>query len=283
MNSEKGQILPLTLVALAIGSAVIMPFIGHASSNIIGSQVYQQAIIEQYSADSGIEHAIWRLINGGLADELPSPGDSTTYLLTETINGVAPSITVTRDNSFLASDEYESGGWSDGSGWLADWYHQGKASVTPSGSPHQGKYHLQLRSNTGYARRAVDLSGYDSARLQFWAKTKSFDSGEEARCLVSSDGGQWVEVRAWTDGDDDNIYHPYDIDLSSYDLTSQFWISFEADMSGGGGYLYVDLLNITPPSAIYQIISRAGDRTVEAIVRIENGSAAITSWEWLTE
>lgn len=64
MNSEKGQVLPLVLLVLAVGGLVITPFIGHVSSNLIGSRVYGQAISEQYSCDAGIECAIWHLQSG---------------------------------------------------------------------------------------------------------------------------------------------------------------------------------------------------------------------------
>jgi hypothetical protein len=61
MNSEKGQTFPLALIALAVGSLVISPFLGHASSMLTGSRIYGQAISEQYSCDAGIEWALWKL------------------------------------------------------------------------------------------------------------------------------------------------------------------------------------------------------------------------------
>lgn len=61
MNSEKGQTLPLALIALAVGSLVIAPFLGHASSSLIGSRVYEGVMTEQYSCDAGIEWALWKL------------------------------------------------------------------------------------------------------------------------------------------------------------------------------------------------------------------------------
>ncbi len=95
MNGEKGQALPLVLLALAIGTLVITPFLGHANSSLIGSRVYGQTIEWQYSSDAGVEHAIWSLTYGDLASQLPSPGDNTTYQLSEAVNGVAPTVTVT--------------------------------------------------------------------------------------------------------------------------------------------------------------------------------------------
>src|SRR4030042_1636621 len=64
MNDEKGQALPLVLLTLAIGTLVIAPFLGHASSSLIGSRLYGQSIAELYSCDAGVEYAIWHLMNG---------------------------------------------------------------------------------------------------------------------------------------------------------------------------------------------------------------------------
>ena len=61
MADEKGQALPLALLALAAGALMVTPFLGHTSTTLIGTRVYGQAIIEQYSADAGIEWALWRL------------------------------------------------------------------------------------------------------------------------------------------------------------------------------------------------------------------------------
>ena len=63
MNNEKGQALPLALIVLAVGTLVIVSFLGLASSNLIGSRAYEQAITEQYAADAGVEYAIWHLQN----------------------------------------------------------------------------------------------------------------------------------------------------------------------------------------------------------------------------
>jgi cytoskeletal protein CcmA (bactofilin family) len=64
MNSQKGQALPLALVALAIGILVVAPFLSQAGSSLIGSRIYAQSIDEQYSADAGVEYAIWQIQSG---------------------------------------------------------------------------------------------------------------------------------------------------------------------------------------------------------------------------
>jgi hypothetical protein len=95
MHSEKGQALPLAILALTIGTLVIAPFLGHAGSSLIGSRTYAEAISYQNASDAGVEHAIWSLTKGTLAEQLPSPGDEITYQLGETLNGVNTTVTVT--------------------------------------------------------------------------------------------------------------------------------------------------------------------------------------------
>jgi hypothetical protein len=95
MNGEKGQALPLAILALTIGMLLIAPFLGHASASVIGSRTYADAIFYRNACDAGVEHAIWRLVYGGLQTSLPNPGDHITYSLPETINGVTPSVTIT--------------------------------------------------------------------------------------------------------------------------------------------------------------------------------------------
>jgi hypothetical protein len=244
MKDEKGQALPLALAALAVGVLLITPFLESVSVHSIASRTYRSSILQLCSSDAGVEDAIWALTNGSLAAQLTAPGDSASHSLSESVNGVTPSVSVTRDKVIIASDDFESGGWSGGSGWSAAWTQSGDASIVTTDSPYEGSYHFMLQSNTGYAKRSVDLSGHPSARLQFWAKANSFEGSEAAYCKISSDGSDWTTVKTWADGDDDNAYHFWDIDLSSYTLSSQFWIAFEANMQQTSDYLYVDDIEV---------------------------------------
>ncbi len=94
MKSEKGQALPLVLIAIAIGALVIPPFLNNTGTSLIGSRTYAQEIYAQYAADSGAEHAIWNLKYGGLGDTLNDVGDNVSYALGESINGLAVNISV---------------------------------------------------------------------------------------------------------------------------------------------------------------------------------------------
>ncbi len=80
--------------AVAVGILVTVPFLGQASASLIGSRTYGQSMTELYSADAGVEHAIWQLKYDGLADSLtaenPTANDSIT------INNMTGDITITR-------------------------------------------------------------------------------------------------------------------------------------------------------------------------------------------
>jgi hypothetical protein len=244
MKSEKGAALPLVMIAIVLGALVIPPFLAHADSSIIGSGNYADAIYSQYACDSGAEHGIWRLTDGGLAALIFSPGKTINYLLPETVNSLTANITVCNSYQTIASENFNSGTWTSGVGWLNGWTHSGESAIVNSGTMYEGAYHLRLRSSTGIAQRSVNLAHQINIHLRGWAKVNSFEGTENATCRISSDGITWTTVRTWTDANDDNAYHQFDIDLSAYKMTSQFWISFNANMGATSDYFYVDKLEI---------------------------------------
>jgi hypothetical protein len=95
MKNEKGQALPLAMMALAFGTLIITPFLGHAGSSLIGSRVYGETIMYQGSCDAGVEHAIWNLIWSDLAEKIPDNGDEITYQLSEMVNDLTTTVTIT--------------------------------------------------------------------------------------------------------------------------------------------------------------------------------------------
>jgi hypothetical protein len=95
IKSEKGQALPLVMLAVMVGAMVIPPFLGHVGASLTGSRTYGQEIASEYAADAGAEHAIWSLTYGGLDEDIPNAGDTVSYTLPESVNGLTPSVTVT--------------------------------------------------------------------------------------------------------------------------------------------------------------------------------------------
>lgn len=244
MKGEKGQALLLVIIAVALGSLVIPAFLVHVDSSIIGSRNYENSLYSQYACDSGSEHAIWRLTDGGLASILDSPGDTITYTLPETVNNYTTNVTVCNSYQLIASDNFNTGTWTGGTGWLDGWTHSGESSIVGSGSPYEGAYHLRLRSNDGVAERSLNLKHEININLSLWVKLDSVENGEYITCEVSSDGVSWNTVYTWTDVNSDSTYHHYLISLSPYEMTSNFRISFHAHMGNTSDYFYVDKLEV---------------------------------------
>jgi len=280
MKDEKGQALPLALAALAVGVLLITPFLESVSVHSIASRTYRSSILQLYSSDAGVEDAIWALTNGSLAAQLTAPGDSASHSVSESVNNIEPTITVTRYEVIIASDDFESGGWSGGSGWLDEWTHTGDATIKRTGSPYEGSYHLIMRDDNSYVKRAADLSGRSGLHLQFQAKVDRFELGDEMYCKVSPDSTNWTTVKTWTDTDDDDTYHLSDIDLSTYTMSSEFWIAFESGMDNNNDYFYVDDLRIVDTSSIgCEIVSTAGNEEIRADIVIDAGAVSIRAWQ----
>jgi hypothetical protein len=162
---------------------------------------------------------------------------------TKTVDVYMDDLNYTGYQKVYAVDTFESGNGSGGTGWGGNWTLSGAASVTSSGTPANGSYHLQLTGNTGSATRAVDLSGVTAARLVFDWKASSFESSESAVVEIY-DGTNWIAVLTVSDGQDDDNYHHADIDLSGYTLGSGFQVRIRSQMSAADDLFYVDDLMI---------------------------------------
>jgi hypothetical protein len=241
INGEKGQALIFAMIAIMLGAMVLPAFLIHTDTSLIGSRYYKGSIYGQYACDSGAEHAIWSLVDGDLADQINELGDWVNYTLPESINGLTANITVCKSYLPIAWDDFNSGTWSGGGGWLDNWTHTGESLITNSGTPYEGAYHLRLRSN-GTAKRPVDLSQWENVYLSFYSKVNSLESSDNVECQISSDGNTWTTIESWNSLDSDNTYHYKFIPLTDYEMTGQFWISFNGHMSGTNDYFYVDKL-----------------------------------------
>lgn len=146
----------------------------------------------------------------------------------------------------IASDGFESRSFSGGSGaWLSDWFGSGDIKIRWNrNSPNTGSGHVRMRRGSGYMERIVALSGATDVHLTFWARVESFESSDNAYVWVSSDGVNYSIVQTWSNGDDDYIYKPYDIDISGFSMTNDFRIVFDPAMSSGGDRVYIDDVDV---------------------------------------
>lgn len=93
MKGQRGQILPLALIALGLGAALSVSLLAFTGSALGISRKAERNVVADYSADAGVEHAIWRLrYEPGFADSL-TEGDPTSYSMS--INDMDVDMTVT--------------------------------------------------------------------------------------------------------------------------------------------------------------------------------------------
>jgi len=273
MNSEKGQILPLVLVTLAVGTLFIVPFLGHASTGFIVSRVYEQAITEQYSAGAGVEHAIWRLTNDGLADELSVPGDSANYTLSETVNSIAPSITVTALDSSDGSYIYALRGDNQDNQkdfWRYDIANDEWTSMANTPEQVNSGGALTLDGSNIYALRGdnqKDFWRYDIANDEWTSMANAPNKVKEGGALTY-DGSYIYALRG---NDKKNFWR--------YDITNDAWahMANTPEKVKEGGALASNI--VTSTFNEYEIVSTASDNVIRAVVRIEGETVSILSWE----
>ena len=116
IRGEKGQALPLAILALAAGTLVIAPFLGHASSSLVGSRIYEQAIIEQYSCDAGIEWALWRIKDNPVLTTNTTYDSTALEPFPSQINGSSFPTTELRFDEDAGATETITPEWQDGEG-----------------------------------------------------------------------------------------------------------------------------------------------------------------------
>lgn len=97
IRSEQGRSLPAALIALAVGSLLLTPFLSFVSSRSLGTTAAAETFQEQYAADAGIEFGIWTLLNDPTtkAQVDAAGGTPVSISFPETINGQNPSLTIT--------------------------------------------------------------------------------------------------------------------------------------------------------------------------------------------
>lgn len=93
-QGESGQALVIALLALALGVLLVAGFLYYASTSQLATRAAQEQTTDRYSADAGVEHAIWRLTNEVGFTETVMANSPFTYTIT--INGQTVVVTVTR-------------------------------------------------------------------------------------------------------------------------------------------------------------------------------------------
>jgi hypothetical protein len=94
-SGQSGQALILVMIFLLLGSLTLVPTLTHISTALKTGETYEQNTNELYTADSGIEDALWRIKYDFMGPEY-SPYDFGTSwpYQTDDINGMAANFTI---------------------------------------------------------------------------------------------------------------------------------------------------------------------------------------------
>jgi hypothetical protein len=89
LADSRGQVLPLALIALAVGTLLVSPFLVNASANLLASRSIDHTVTDTYSADAGIEWALWNLMNDPLLTSDTSYTETPLQPTPAAVNGLA--------------------------------------------------------------------------------------------------------------------------------------------------------------------------------------------------
>ncbi|MCB9002904.1 MAG: InlB B-repeat-containing protein [Ardenticatenaceae bacterium] len=234
------EIICYTLEALpnpTAGGTITPAPAPNCTAGVISGWTYGSNVTLTANANSGYSFESW---NG----DTDSTADNTATVLVNANKNVTANFL-----EAVVVEDFESGGWSGGSGWSGSWTHSSSDStVTTTGTPYAGTYHLRLADN-GWAERAADLSALTSgASLSFyWKVTTGMAVNEEWYVEISSDGGSnWDQVLLVDDSNENGTYSLFTFALDSSYLVSNFHIRFYGiNANDPSDYFYVDNILIT--------------------------------------
>ncbi|MDD4986000.1 MAG: hypothetical protein PHQ43_09465 [Dehalococcoidales bacterium] len=94
INQERGVVLIVVLILLAVGGLTIAPMLSHMSTGLKAGQTYEKKTDQYYAADAGVENALWQITREQRLPEFPSEqGDQWQYTI-EDLNGKSITVTI---------------------------------------------------------------------------------------------------------------------------------------------------------------------------------------------
>jgi len=93
-DDQRGEALPLALIALAVGTLLMAPLLGHVSTGFRSTTKVEQTAHLQYASDAGAEYALWLLDHQPAlrATLMDSVGASVDIVAPGPVNGATPSV-----------------------------------------------------------------------------------------------------------------------------------------------------------------------------------------------
>ncbi|MBI4287736.1 MAG: hypothetical protein HY671_04810 [Chloroflexi bacterium] len=265
---EAGQALPLALILLAVGALITGPLLGYVNVGLGSLQKGADTMGQYYAADSGVEHAIWRIRDDGL---VLNENDPFPYTFS-TVNGLSVDIIITNKSPVTDSecDDNNPSGQSDR-------VEVGRAVSplsAPPGQPTTFSYTVTF-TNIGTGNIHFNEIGY-TLPAGF-----SYVNGSSSGVTVSNpqviDGslvwqfdpplpdvpsGETMNQYFQATGTlDDGVYCGY---------CDAAWVIFEPDSVGCVVFISAELYNIQ---------ATAGGTYVRSAVLVSVGDVRVLSWE----
>jgi hypothetical protein len=98
IRDEKGQALVLVLILLLIGGLISAPLLSYMGTGLNTGQIYEKRTDELYSADAGVEDAVWKIQNQDGYLPCNPTGPPRNYTITD-VNGKTVEVTITAEYS----------------------------------------------------------------------------------------------------------------------------------------------------------------------------------------
>lgn len=268
MNSEKGQVLPLVLIALAFGTLMVGPSLKYISTGVVNSQISEELLTEQYALDAGVEYGLWRLTyEDGFRDSV-TEGDPATFPVS--VSGMEVSVTV--ELAPVGGERTQS------------WRIQVDCSVVPDpGSTPQGEMttfvYTIIVDNVGTSTVHLEQIGdllprglayKEGSAGEYLDNIARVDPGKEYKGdhqeLLWDFGTSPPEVRAG-----ETATQTFQADASQWGPYNEAWIVAVPDSIG---------LVSTASGNRYDIAAQAGGQlALRAAVAFEAGQLIVLSWQ----
>jgi hypothetical protein len=96
LAQERGESLPLALIALAIGTLLIAPLLARVSASLQVTTKVERTTHTQYASDAGVEYALWALAHDGSLRSalLDTLGTEQALALPQEVNATAAAVRV---------------------------------------------------------------------------------------------------------------------------------------------------------------------------------------------
>ncbi len=93
-REERGESLPLALMALAVGAILLGPLLAHLAANLRTTTAVRANLSRQYASDAGIEFALWKLGHDAAWRQTlqNQPGTVVSLTMPTALNGETPTV-----------------------------------------------------------------------------------------------------------------------------------------------------------------------------------------------